>query len=637
VNDQAADLPGQEPTIPLPSDRAAGWQIIDRLLDQLPSPLLQQAIMLRHVIATRYAVDGQWHHVLLHDEDAPALDLHAWLLRDLLPESADVQRLIRHGFAGLGLLWCATILSDLIDEPDSIFDAAFRPLARRLTQLARPQLRRVCPAESPFWQHYPATPALTDLPYLGAVLAVYASARLELLEPLHEISLQISAIFQTRRDVTMIRRDLACGRLTPPIQHALESVGLPLDPPWNPPQVLGALVLNGVVPRLAAECHTRLASAQQLASDLKLATLTCYLNRIGGLIDELGAVFSLLPLPKPMDTPQLVIAQPFDSSALAITMAQGYLLQDRSFQESWEIQRQGMFGKPEVVARAFPAGTIIELLIRNGEQLPEEVDTVCDLLHASRFSYYHDSGEIFPDGDDLGLVLRLLRYSARPEQQRALLEAPLAWMEAGSTAAGVLPVWFLPPDEELQVVLWGDTCITVQAQLVLGLLDFDASRYQAQIRATTLHICQALARVGLAANHYYVPLYSLWILGTLIARMLPLAADPALAASLRPTQTWLARRLERELRRPLSSAQDCALRLLGSCALEIAPGLRAGWHTRIIKLQRYDGSWDAEPLFITSTRGGMPIWYSSHLVTTAIIYHALCLTAAAEQDPSPVR
>jgi hypothetical protein len=53
------------------------------------------------------------------------------------------------------------------------------------------------------------------------------------------------------------------------------------------------------------------------------------------------------------------------------------------------------------------------------------------------------------------------------------------------------------------------------------------------------------------------------------------------------------------------------------------PLFRVEWLTKLFKSQRYDGSWLAEPLFGTPTRGELATWYASSSVTTGFCYHAL--------------
>jgi hypothetical protein len=58
------------------------------------------------------------------------------------------------------------------------------------------------------------------------------------------------------------------------------------------------------------------------------------------------------------------------------------------------------------------------------------------------------------------------------------------------------------------------------------------------------------------------------------------------------------------------------------------------WATFLQKTQRYDGSWDNEPFYITCDRNGLPgNWYSSRTMTTAFCYHAINSYEQREKQP----
>ena len=83
-------------------------------------------------------------------------------------------------------------------------------------------------------------------------------------------------------------------------------------------------------------------------------------------------------------------------------------------------------------------------------------------------------------------------------------------------------------------------------------------------------------------------------------------------------------RLARETRRRTLNPQDAALltlTCLGHAADEAL--FEPAWVAALLKNQRFDGSWQAEPFYPTPNRGGVATWYASRSVTTAFCYHAL--------------
>ena len=86
---------------------------------------------------------------------------------------------------------------------------------------------------------------------------------------------------------------------------------------------------------------------------------------------------------------------------------------------------------------------------------------------------------------------------------------------------------------------------------------------------------------------------------------------------------------ERDAARPVLSPQESAFLILAclsagdGLAEKLEALLKPAWPLRLYKSQRYDGSWAAESLYGTPTRGEFAAWYSSRTVTTAFCYHAL--------------
>jgi hypothetical protein len=214
-------------------------------------------------------------------------------------------------------------------------------------------------------------------------------------------------------------------------------------------------------------------------------------------------------------------------------------------------------------------------------------------------------------------------------------------------------------------VLLGDDCGTIEANLLLGLIDYAWEDYGQVIRNSALNLLDRFAKVGLGISVNYPPLYTLGIMAELISRLSRLdlrgarhahvptrdaapggagssvseqqrpsvrPAQKALRDKIEETSNVLARHLEMAAQRRRLSPQDAALLSL-ACASPPAEGLfNPRWNTIMFKHQRSDGSWQGEPSFFVPNRGEVVTWYSSNTLTTAICYHALKTCAQAQNE-----
>jgi hypothetical protein len=69
--------------------------------------------------------------------------------------------------------------------------------------------------------------------------------------------------------------------------------------------------------------------------------------------------------------------------------------------------------------------------------------------------------------------------------------------------------------------------------------------------------------------------------------------------------------------------QDAALLVLACLHAGEPRLLRSRWISVMLKQQRHDGGWAAEPFAATPNRGGSVTWYGTKTLTTALCYDAL--------------
>lgn len=604
------------------------WPLVDRMISRLPARPLTQATLARHTLATWYAPDGQFAGVLTRVGDAPILDIHAWALRDLDGPPRRKRALEGYGFAWAALQWMALAIRTHVADPDTALDESYLELADLFAERSARWMRRALGAGSPWWSLHapPPEPTMADL--LGASLAAvaYGLDRPAILPALLDIVPPLSRALELGRDVVWLRRDLAHGRRSSLITQIALGAGMPLDQPLNPFQVLGALVLGPTLAEAGRRSQADLAQAEELARAAGLPALGEYLASLA--LVTAGWLSSLKPggrsdAARPAGP---LILPPAPGRDSALSAAARYLLADPTFQESWEVQRHGLLGVDELRASAFPAGSILELLCRSGHSLTQEVDRVIAMLLDNGIQYFENLPVAAPDADDLGLLLRLWPHSSQAETVRSRLAGPLATLQSAVDPAGFCPVWFVPAEVRAQVTLWGDSCVTVSAQLARGLLAYDPLGSAALIDRMAGFICRRWLQDGLAANSYYAPWYAVWVLQRLLAEWRP--AEDALIDLHGRTLGRLARVRAGMAKSAPESAQDQALSLLTRGLAPAAADPAAGAQA-LIERQRYDGSWDQSPLYITGTRAGSAAWYSSRLLSSALCYHALGAAAPA--------
>lgn len=671
-------------TAPYQRKRDQYWPEVEQFFSQLPPQLFQQGVLLKNNLATFYADTGQFKDILCRERDHPLLYWHLWLLDDWdCPATAARAEFEQRLLVAMTLAFAAAYCQESILDQGSNFDNRYLFLSQVLLQQADLHLAQLFPGPSPFWTYHqsfwqeyaetmlPSTDRrrlITDLQTLtanprpltgklaytklSAVAACLHAKRENLWPQLCPMLDQLNGVFQILQDISTIRRDIGQRQLTYPILRTMQEAGLDPLQPTSLERLLGALVLTGTMQKIGQECLSQLKACQTISDSLELPSFTAYLVRMVEWVEELSELFSFKP--KAQDRPVKVPRSPFfrpyvDTLPKVIEMAEGYLLSDLTFRESWEVQRRGVFGVDEMTGKAFPMGLIAELLNRHGHDMTGPINEIFATLQATGFRYY-DHPHLPPDADDLGLLLRLYPYSAQPDQHRELLQTPLHWLKTGLSESGEIPVWLMDGaanrEDYPHLSLWGHNCATVEANVLLGLIAYDGAGYADLIVNSVRSWGQRWLTKGLAATLHYVPLYSVWTGLELIARLKSVilsevkssqnGEDDSISRDLQPqldlvAQT-LTRQLAQETKRSSLTPQDAAFLILTHLLVENQKTSRisetlevylSDWVNYLGKSQRYDGSWAAESLYGTPTRGELASWYSSRTVTTAFCYHAL--------------
>jgi hypothetical protein len=587
------------------------WTAVERVLRDLPPDLSRQAKLLEYDLALRYSDTGQFKDIFLGADQFPILSIGTWLLTDVSPEASaqrdDVERRL---FVAAVLLAARTHVADAIDDPDSFSDETHIGLVEAFDRQAATALALDFPLGTGGHESGGRFgPAAT-----GVARAALASVGREDLAPAVARMLEpLAAAFQIRDDVASMHRDLQRGRLTHPIEVVARAAGIELEPWPDPNVILGAMVVTDSLPAILETALTRVLESRGVAEELRLQTFIEYLTDVEARFDErLGSVSGQGH--RSESGPLVYLSEPTLPKALG--MAEGALLADTTFRESWELHREGMFGAPEVASR-FPAGLILEILGLHGHQLSREVDAFLSFTDSNGLRYYdHPWSDV--DTDTIGVYLRLLSYADDAPRQTDALITVLDCLEREVRATSTVPVWLkncvAPDPRRPPVMALGEGCGVVAAHLLLGLIT--DGRLPEVVEIGTRHLLGRIGQVGLAASVNYPPLYALAIFLRLIAR-LPGGGETAEAGSI------LRSELETRRQAAVTPAQDAAL-LVTACFEADTPDLiDPGWITAILKRQRFDGSWVGESFAAAPNRGRYVTWYSSSLLTTAFCYDAL--------------
>jgi hypothetical protein len=593
--------------------RRAHWPAVERWFGALTGDAYRQAVLLRHDLATQFGEAGDFATTLTRPGDPPLLDLHFWLLHDWAAPTGPLAEKI---LVAQVLDFCAQYAAaDRRPGADTaLIEAACRTAANEIWQelLHSPNGRRAGGEgdilHALLRSAHAAATAVGGLPSAAPPLFTALAATLRLW-----------------RDLTHMRADLVSQRENVVITRVHRKMDIAPDEPISVERALGALVLTGVARESVAEARASLTECEVQARALALPTLAAYVRALAA---DFGMFASLLSFKQADGSRPLRLPRFFSEPDLASALAQAeqFLLADESLRESWEVQRRGMLGAAELVGKVFAPGLVLEILGQCRTDLGGHVSRFFDELSANDFRYFPHPA-VPPDADDLGLALRLLRYSPQPEIHRQLLSRPLAWLRANVAEDGRLPCWFTrevePLANERETILWGGRCLTVEANLLRGLGEHGlADDRDLMARAADGWLSRWLVE-GLGGNSLYTEAYALhaaaeWL--TQLAEYSPALVAPARVAEAR---RQLARRLGAEAAQA-RTPQEIALCLLVCLREPLAQALLdENWVALLLNTQRYDGGWAAEPLYVTPGPGERAMWYASRLVTTALCYHAL--------------
>jgi hypothetical protein len=634
-------------TLSLYRRRDRYWREVQRYFGGLSSRLFQQALILSHNLALNYSDDAQLQNILRRRQDYPLLDLHFRLLDDwAVPENNGREAFEKNLMLAMTFAFMGVETKIGIADPYSHLDDGFIPLQNELAQRAEFHFRQIFSDSSPFWEHHqrawsqastPASP-LDPLPVTGpwafaslsAIAAAIWAGRDTQLPQLLEMTEHLRFVFQIVSQLSSLRRDLRDGRLTHPIQRARQAAGMGEETNLGADYVAGMLILSGALEKICRENHARIESARVVAVEQNLQSFQVFCDNADALMHQIRKKFSLKnQAPAEDEALRAFFVPAFDVLPNVLQKAESHLLAEPTFYEAWEVQRHTFKEYPLLHGRAFPSALILEILSLHGCDVSAQIDAVFETYKSSDFRYYDVPETLAPDIDDVAFALRLCRHSSQPEKHKILLQTPLRWVRENQMPSGQIPVWLRRNDSQHQIsplaMLYGENCATVEANLLLGLIDFDWENYRDVIEACAASWCERWLAAGLGATGHYTPLFSLWTGLELISKLSKQTRVEKLHEDLKRTAAKICGRIECEAESPNVTPQSASFLTLACLRLkEFSLPFHPDWIAVLFKNQRCDGSWEGEPLYVVpSGRGLGTMWYASRTVTAAFCYHAL--------------
>jgi len=650
---------------PYQTRREQHLQKIEAYFDNLPVGLYRQGRLLRNNLAFHYSDTGDFSSIITRADSYPPAELPLFTLDDFgFPEGDERAGLESSLFKAMFFTFAAIYTQEAILDESTFFDSDYIYLASELSRQADRQYARLIPDRSPFWiYHREFWRAYSEASLFGQgeisaslvkvtpeelllgkdVFAPYklipgaAAALAGREDELPQLFAALDHLHITQRllqDLSTLEADLDRGRYTYPLLLMMAKLGIPRGKAYDKQGVLAALVLFDTYSEVIQDCRSHIEKCWTEMEALGLPSYLAYLERVLTRVDELSAAQQLKkdaqveggqPLKSKAQPPRSTPA--VDTLTKCIEMAQGYLLSDLSFKESWEVHRRGLAGAEQVSAR-FPSGLIIEILATHGHDMGAQVDSFLHHQRNTNFSYYDHPDLPYADSDNLGVLLRLYPFASEPEDYRKAVETPLSWMCASVAQSGRLPVWINASQaiEAMDVQspsLIGEDCGTIEANLLIGLLEYDWDEYKEIVHKSAHQLLERFCHHGAGITVNYPRLYCLSTIKLLLTRLCSQEIDDALKELVREAAELYPQFLEVETRQYRITPQEAAFLILASLNSSSERHFKQRWITILLKNQRPDGSWYGEPVFFTPNRGELTTWHSSHQLTSAFCYHAL--------------
>jgi hypothetical protein len=216
----------------------------------------------------------------------------------------------------------------------------------------------------------------------------------------------------------------------------------------------------------------------------------------------------------------------------------------------------------------------------------------------------------------VGAVLRLWKYRSYIAPASSTVDALIRRASAALEERDRIPVWLERPIGS-HIRLTGSMCAAVEANFLVGLIEGSVDHFPKIGTLPLARLLSDFAARGTSDAVDYVDDYLL----VPISRLLVHQNDADEAARARLSS-------EIEKRAEASSPQTIAFLIMAASNHPEMETQASSWIDILVRSQRYDGGWDAEPLFWVNGFGGAPEWFRSRTVTTSFCYEALSVAVS---------
>jgi len=470
---------------------------------------------------------------------------------------------------------------------------------------------------------------------LAPAIAAQHSGHPEMLSALLEVVDELNALHLLRGELMGMPSDAAQGHYSRPLTDALLAVGFVGPHLPSVEEALGASITSEAILPLARQAAQRSTVLVERARGVGLVSFAEHANTLPVAFQEIETLFtfsrSLRGLKPAAPTPRHE-SRPIGASPRmrqASSMAEGFLLEDAELREAWEVHRWGLLGVGVLTGRTFPVGFVLEHAAAGGAPVADQIHAAINRYVANKFQYFDEPNPLPPEIDTLGMILRLAAAAQAGSDVLVQLEPMRALVVASTAASGSLPVYIR---DALSPLRWSapnvddplldESCVACEAGYLEGLL-LHAAEIDAHAEFVAGHVLRTVAATGVGAALYYPPLPATWIVARLVANLdRRIDAFHRLRGPLNAARDTLVTMLDRERRRSRITAQDAALLSLTTRRLQSGDPEDI-WLDVLLRDQRPDGGWAAEPLYWIPTLGVLGGVYSSRLATSALCFQAI--------------
>lgn len=641
-----------------PNVREQSCLEVEKLLGTLPLELFMPSISVQIKAGAHSLPSSELKHLLqeVRGGSYPVLDFHLWLLEDLKVPDSRLRRDLEKNLLSYSILQVFIFFIHSIGfkfgraygKDFFLFSNLLMNHADGILAATEGVQPKIFEFSRKFWGEYSNEwlvsqsiqkwdLPLSDLRFLqighkwspvkiAPLAAALAFEKHEALEDLLAVLDRLNSVIQIREEVIDLKKDGLKGILTYPIARALKAIGIAPSPQFEMDTVFGSLLLTKAIPDLVQECMSVAEDCELRLQGLSLPSFASYARQLKGQLLSLADLYNVNASSKKDSeeslTPWEFIYDPQPKLDAAIAQAERFLLSDTSFRESWEVHRWGLFGCPELSSSIFHSALILDNLAASGTKRTDLIADTILRYQKNNHQYFDQPNPLPPDIDTLGILLRILRQASAPPELLQRFEQPLQWLERHALGDGTLPTHFCLDRPGYLTRLGVNRCAVVSANLLLGLIGLDTSRFRPLVLRSAAKLFRQVAESGMNCVKQYAHSFGIWILLELKQALWEKEWAEPIREAMFAAEKALLEQFELATAKADLKCLDAAFLILIQSQHQQKP-YEARWLETILGKQYTDGSWDAEPFYVMPAMDHLQDWYRSRTMTTSFCHLAL--------------